>query len=208
MGFSVRPLVKLVLKTILGDYEIYSIYCRDGSAVDVADPAVRPADKEQLLRSEVPEFRALANYDGAEARCFVLEEDQTILCVCWYWYGEQYRTKRGFWPLLADDAKLVQITTLPAARGRGLARRLIAGSAGILTEAGFTRLYARVWRGHRASEKAFEAAGWRRIAWVVGAQAFGRPRRLTLNLAQKPTVGLKGVTVGRALDRPGAVHRT
>src|SRR6185437_15786894 len=167
MGVSVKPLMKFFIKSILGDYEIYSIYCRDGSAVDSADPAVRVADKEQLLRSEVPEFRALANYDGEEARCFVHEEVQTILCVCWYWYGEQYRTQRGFWPLLADDAKLVQITTLPAARGWGLARRLIVGSAWVLTEAGFTRLYARVWRGHRASEKAFEAAGWQRIAWVV-----------------------------------------
>ncbi|MBI3709879.1 MAG: hypothetical protein HY246_19705, partial [Proteobacteria bacterium] len=83
---------------------------------------------DDLLRSGSPEIRALASYDGQEAKGFGIVDNGNVVCACWYWYGKRYAQSRGFWPLEDGDAKLVQITTAEDARGRRLARQLIAAS--------------------------------------------------------------------------------
>jgi RimJ/RimL family protein N-acetyltransferase len=176
----VKTLIKSFVRTLVGEYEFYAIYAwqDDGAAGAGRDPSI--LGEERLHAASAPEIRSLAHYTGADSRCFVLEESGTALSACCYWFGERYRTERGFWKLEDREAKLVQITTVPGARGRGLARRLIAASSRAMADEGFRRLYARVWRGHRASQRAFEAAGWRRIAHVVGVETFGRRIRLKL----------------------------
>ena len=82
-------------------------------------------------------------------------------------YGERYAVQRGFLRLKDDEAKLVQITTAPSARNNAFARSLIAASSLAMLSQGFNRLYARIWRGHTASERAFSAVGWKKMATVL-----------------------------------------
>ena len=117
--------------------------------------------------SRYPEIKELADYAGEDARGFGIVVDGDVLCACWYWYGERYARDRDFWPLREREAKLVQITTAEHARGHALARKLIIASARTMQSSGFEGLFARIWYGHKASESAFKAAGWRRIGMVV-----------------------------------------
>ena len=163
-----KQVLKAAFRGLFGPYEYYNIYQRDlrqpAPAGDGIAVAMTAAD---MLRSSSSDIRALASYDGTEAKGFGIVDDGNVVCACWYWYGRRYAETRGFWPLEKGDAKLVQITTAGEARGRGLARRLIGESARAMEAEGFQRLFARIWHGHVASERAFEAAGWRRIAAVV-----------------------------------------
>lgn len=141
---------------------------------------IEPATAEALGASDDLEIRGLAQYAGPQSTGFAITECGKVVCACWYWYGERYARERAFWPLAETDAKLVQVTTASHARGRGLARRLIAESGAEMARRGFRHLYARIWIRHRASENAFRAAGWHRIAWVATFHLplTGRPVRL------------------------------
>ena len=168
---------------LFGDYELYRILasppvspppvqCPSSySFTELTDPAAITASAEQILAG-------LAWYSGPEAKAFALLYDRQLVCLCWYWYGKRYATQRGFWPLLESQAKLVQITTAPSHRRRGLASMLIAASGVEMQAKGFDQLYARVWHNHSASLRAFARAGWRETAFVAGVQPFGFSRTL------------------------------
>ena len=153
------------------NYEIYNIYFLS-AAVHSADHTIEIVEiTEDLCReADDPEIQSLAGYATAEAKGYGLLDEGRLVCACWYWYGVHYARMRGFWPLGDRDAKLVQITTASSARGRSLARHLIAASSQAMAAEGFQGLFARIWFGHKASERAFEAAGWRRIATVLTLQ--------------------------------------
>ena len=102
--------------------------------------------------------------DGAEA--FACLVDGRIVGLCFFWFGERYRS-RNYWPLDADEAKLVQIVTLPELRGKGVARGLIEYSTARMIERGRRRLFARVWFTNAPSAQAFRSAGWRQVAFVM-----------------------------------------
>lgn len=165
---ALNRLLKVSFKAMFGDYELYGIFQGPGNSQALSAPVeVIELSEEQLAKSPHQRIRRLAAYAGNDAKGFGILEDGSLVCGCWYWFGERYRSQRGFWPLESTDAKLVQITTAPGAEGRSLAKRLIAQSARSMANLGFERLFARIWIGHKASERAFEAAGWLRIATVV-----------------------------------------
>jgi RimJ/RimL family protein N-acetyltransferase len=97
-------------------------------------------------------------------------------------HGEGYGRLRGFWPLRAGEAKLVQIAVAEEYRGRGYAPMLIRAAAQHLAERGFHRLYARVWHNHRSSMRAFHKAGWEEIALVIVCRPMrlGHPWRMSI----------------------------
>lgn len=174
----VGPL-KRVLRACLGEYDFYRI-------LTLATPAAGGAQhcecKEldrpsELSTSPFPEIRALGRYDAKEARCFVALDGHTIISACWYWYGDTYK-HRNFWPLQPNEAKLVQVTTASAFRGRGIAEALIRFSSAAMFGKGFGPLYARVWHSHAASLRTFEKAGWREVAIVLDIFPLGRKYRL------------------------------
>lgn len=66
-----------------------------------------------------------------------------------------------------DEAKLVQVIVAPTMRGRGAATSLIRFAGASMLHDGFDRLYARIWVTNLPSIRAFERAGWRRIALVL-----------------------------------------
>lgn len=132
-------------------------------------------DEEELA----PELAETRGYGGAEAIGFGLREGSELAAVCWYWWGDRYR-RRGFWPLADREAKMVQITTAKAFRGKGLATRLIAASAEVMGELGYSCLYARIWPSNYPSIRAFEKSGWRYHAFVAKLYPFGSRRGLRL----------------------------
>ena len=164
--------LKLILRRFLGDYEIFNIYCCASPFGSPDRPVEMVEISADLCRqSPYPEIQDLAGYAGRDAKGFGLIDKGELVCACWYWYGEQYTLKRGFWPLEDNEAKLVQITTVESARGKAFARNLIAASSRSMESEGFRCLFARIWFGHTASERVFKAVGWQRIATVLTVQA-------------------------------------
>ena len=180
-----RRLLALLARPLFGDYEFYSIYASSDPHQLIAGSGIRIAAPYELVKASLPGIRDLKSLTGPDNICFVLEENTEIVCACIYSFGADCRDPNAFWPLREREAQLVQITTAPNARNCGHARSLVATSSLIMLNRGFEKLYARIWHGHHASERAFVAAGWRRVAWVVTFETFGvRRRRLRLTLGR------------------------
>lgn len=182
-----KSLAKKLARAVLGDYSIYDVYARSPSANAQAgfaasnDVVVRPVDEPALRAQNDPSLREQSGYAGAGSLAYAAYVGDRMLGVCFYWFGDRYRT-RNFWPLQADEAKLVQIWVHPDARGRGVATRLIAKSFEAVVEHGFRRSYARIWHSNTPSLKAFERAGWTRIARVVEVNPLRRKRPFRLEM--------------------------
>jgi len=160
-----------VAKIAFGHYELYRIYACSPTRNSPQHPTgcqlARIYDPQDLLSSDDPEMKQLAKYDGAEAYGFFAKVDSRIAAGCYFWTGDLYRRERNFWPLGAKEAKLVQITTGVAFRGRGIAPLLLRFAASEMASLGYERLFARIWHSNRPSLSAFEKAGWEYIAFVV-----------------------------------------
>lgn len=166
---------KRAARLLLGEYSIYCIYRTMGRAAGSAPSAVVEVSQACIAECPDPLLRKQAGYAGEGARAFGLREGGRLRALCFYWEGARY-LQRNFWPLKAGEAKLVQIVTAEDARGRGMARQLIAGSAAQLLEEGKTALYARIWHSNHPSIRAFEAAGWERVALVIEVNPLRRAR--------------------------------
>lgn len=174
-----KTLVKKLARWLLGEYSPYYIYAhalapaahssQDAGAVF----QVRLVDETALSTSSDALIRAQTGYAGEGSHAYAAYDGERIVGVCFYWFGERYRT-RNFWPLADGEAKLVQIVVVPDARGRGIASRLIKASSPDLMQQGFRRAYARIWHSNTPSVRAFERAGWTRIAFVFECYPFGR----------------------------------
>lgn len=175
--------LKVLLRIILGDYEVFDIFRFANQATNSGcfDKIVE-IESADCRQSPHFEIRALADYAAADARGFGILHNDELVCACWYWYGQHYAHNRGFWPHEDREAKLVQITTAHSARGQGLARSLIAASSIKMRDEGFRQLFARVWFSHGESERAFRAAGWQRIATVITVQPTWWKRGVRLQL--------------------------
>lgn len=175
--------VKKLARWLLGEYSPYYIYAHaltptaHSSHDSGAVIHVRPIDEAALSASADALIRAQTGYAGEGSHAYAAYDDERIVGVCFYWFGERYRT-RNFWPLAVGEAKLVQIVVLPDARGRGIAPRLIQVSSQDLIQKGFRRAYARIWHSNTPSVRAFERAGWTRIAFVFECYPFGRRQPL------------------------------
>jgi GNAT superfamily N-acetyltransferase len=154
-----RVPIALVLRKIGIEYKRYQIYeCSNPPRQVPGYERVQPVTAAGLVNAR-RELR-LVGFDGLEARGFGIKVEGELAAVCWYWYGDRYRTARGFIELPSGGAKLVQVVTAPQFRGQGLATALISGSALAMRAEGFGDLLARVWHTNRASRAAFRKAGW------------------------------------------------
>jgi ribosomal protein S18 acetylase RimI-like enzyme len=175
-GFKLRVLgaIKLLLKPLVGEYSAYLVYrSPDQDEPVLAQFTVRALQASDLDSSTDEVVRRQTSYLGPQSLGFVCMEGEQALGLCFYWFGERYR-KRNFWPLQEDEAKLVQIVTVARAQGRGVATTLIRQSLARVRQAGFRCAFARVWHSNVGSYKAFERAGWRRIAFVAEIHPLGR----------------------------------
>lgn len=179
-----KKLIKKIIHLIIGEYSPYFIYGRacnlqaDASTSGSA-PGFREMDTEALASIDTTFVQEQRWYGGTETNCFTYIHEGQIAGICFYWHGERYKT-RDFWPLKKTEAKLVQIVVAPEMRGRGIASRLIAFSTNEMARKGFDRLYARIWHSNDPSMKAFERAGWQRIAFVLELNPFRSARAIRL----------------------------
>ncbi|MFO0444646.1 MAG: GNAT family N-acetyltransferase [Betaproteobacteria bacterium] len=178
-------LIARCARWLFGEYSIYFVYrWRPQDRIETTGSSpVRQLTEQDLRQCRRALLANQAWYLGQDCQAFALEDEADVAAACFYWYGERYRL-RGFWPLADGEAKLVQIVVDPSVRGRGLASRLIQGSADYMLQKGWSALYARIWHSNRPSLRAFERAGWQRIAFVAELYPLGtgRKRRIQINL--------------------------
>lgn len=181
-----KSFFKKLARALFGPYEIYYIYTLSCEDTDLSasgwksDTTVKPIDITPVEPLPTGLILENAGYFGAGSQAYVYENCETILGVCFYWWGNRYKT-RGFWPLSEHEAKLVHIVTDSKARGRGVATKLISQSSTHMFHVGYIRLFARIWHSNLPSLKAFEKAGWTKVATVIQLYPFRRktPLRLT-----------------------------
>lgn len=178
--------MRKLLRVLFGDYSIYVIYkFTSGAASAEAAPRVHETtdfsevSQQSIAASSDAALRERLWYFGEGSVAFGLRSDGEIVAACWYWFGDRYR-QRNYWPLSQRQAKLVEIYTVEAYRGRGLARTLIRNSAVGMQAQGFPELFARVWHSNKPSIRAFAAAGWRAHRLVVDVRPFGQSMRFVL----------------------------
>ncbi len=172
----VRTLKRLA-RVLLGDYGIYRVYVCEPpwlGANDAPSFEVGPLAPEELAQAG-EELSELDWYFGPECHAYACRDGGALIAVAFFWHGERYR-QRNFWPLRAGEAKLVQLLTIRAARGRGAATILVREATRAMFGQGFSKVFARVWHSNRASVSAFERAGFRRCADVVEVFPFRSDR--------------------------------
>lgn len=180
-------LVRSALRLALGDYSLYRIYALDARAEAPAAQTglqFKPVTHAQLAQCGCEALRDLAHYAVAEAHCFGAWSGETLAGACCFWHGRTYAA-RNFWPLRDGEAKLVQVTVDAQFRGRGVATQLLQYASHEMQEAGFHRLYARIWHSNEPSIRAFVKSGWRYIAFVVELHPFGRKKPLRFERRKK-----------------------
>lgn len=187
---AVKTFWTKLARQLIGEYSPYYIYLWTGAAAAQGIERklgfdLRPIDESQLAAADGLMMEQVG-YLGSESMGFGYFVDGQLAGVCFYWFGERYK-RRGFWPLKQGEAKLVQIIVSPAARGQGVASALIQGSAQAMADAGFFRLYARIWHSNRPSMHAFEKSGWRRIAFVLEFNPFRTKKPLRVQRMYKST---------------------
>jgi GNAT superfamily N-acetyltransferase len=175
-----RRIVKSGLRLLLGDYECYEIYALPLTGLAQSDLSqwtdqgfeFRTLETEDLTSSPHEDIRARAFYGGAGADGFGVFKDGELISLQWFWHGDRYR-QRNFWPLEEDEAKSVELFTLDAHRGRGIATALKAYSAEEMKARGYARLISRIWHSNWPSRRVSEKLGWLNIALVTVIYPFG-----------------------------------
>jgi [ribosomal protein S18]-alanine N-acetyltransferase len=82
----------------------------------------------------------------------------------------------------ADEAEILTVAVAPAARGRGIARQLLARHLGRLAALGTARIFLEVDDGNRAALRLYQRAGFHEVGRREGyyARAQGSGAALTL----------------------------
>ena len=172
---------------MVGEYELYRVYRYISNGLvplpgDFRFKECRSQSEFDLVSDAT--LRVVANYMGSEARVFSITHQNAMVAACAYWWGERYRKDRRIWDLKDNEAKLVQIYTVPGFRGLGLAPALISLSAEEMRKLGFEGLFARIWRSNVPSAKAFKRAGWMYTAYVMRLTfSNGKTCRFTLPIS-------------------------
>ncbi len=190
-----KELAKKLARAILGEYSAYYVYAKSGEGNSSTRPQVtlpfRVESVEESVIQSSPDLliREQAGYAGPGSHAYACFDGDRIVGLGFYWFGDRY-LKRNFWPLADGEAKLVQIVSLPEIRGRGVATKLIMSSFQDMMEKGFSRLYARIWHSNTPSIRAFERAGWVRIALVLEINPLRRSQPTRLRFASRAPVRL------------------
>jgi RimJ/RimL family protein N-acetyltransferase len=171
---DMKQLLRKLAKLLLGNYSLYYIYCckagaGERPAASTSGLRFAPVENAQVESSNEDLIADQSAYLGSDTHVYACFQGARIVAVCFFWHGARYR-QRNFWPLAHDEAKLVQIVVTPRMRGRGVATSLIACAAEDMVQRGYRCLYARIWHSNKPSWRAFERAGWVRVAVVIEAR--------------------------------------
>lgn len=149
------------------DYHCFAVMCADLAATQASEvhlPAgvtFRTADPAWVAADEEATIRDTAWCGGDNALGFALLRNDRIVSLQWFWFGARLK-EAAFWTFEPDAAASVQLITVPAARGQGLATFLKQLSAARMRAMGFSKLYSRIWWTHAPSLRVSEKAGWTR----------------------------------------------
>lgn len=178
--------IKRLAQAIFKDYSFYHIYAYEYAGEAPAwnqEFQFQPVGYDAIISSKDEIIVQQGWYHGEYSVAYACMKGTRITALCFFWYGERYST-RNFWPLSEGEAKLVQIVVLPEVRGQGIASNLIQFAAQDMYQRGFRNLYARIWWSNTPSLRAFERAGWRRVAAVVDACVVFRKESFRLKLTR------------------------
>jgi len=167
-------------------YHVYSLALDMPRDCEMSSAGCRFAELtiDDLHASPVEAFRECDAYVGKDARLFgVFGDDGVLACVQCVWYGERYAAQ-PYWPVERDAAVSVHLVTAPDQRNKGLATWVKECSAGRLREAGFKRLYSRIWWTNTPSLRVSEKAGWSRVGTLVELALPGRGQPIRLTFRQ------------------------
>ncbi|WP_162913025.1 GNAT family N-acetyltransferase [Rhodospirillaceae bacterium SYSU D60014] len=160
-------LLKHAAQKLFKKYSLYWVYKLElGALPAIADSTIGVIEPESFDHAADDTIGALRSYAGSGAYGFGAYAEGVLVAVCWYFVGDR-DSQRSTWPISEGEAKLAQITTAERYRGQGFAPRVIAFSAAAMQRRGYRTLYARIWHSNRPSIRAFEHAGWKRIALVA-----------------------------------------
>ena len=166
--------LKRTVRLVLGDYRLNWIYASPPGAGSISLPPgvelrrLTAADLDHVAGEADPQVRKLAGYARIGALGYVLAAGQSEPLSIAHFVDAARYDHRSIWPLRADQLALVDIVTLPRARGRGHAARLIAAATPrALATDGHVRAICFIWWNHRASIRAFRRAGWRAVGFSV-----------------------------------------
>ncbi|MBV5347686.1 GNAT family N-acetyltransferase [bacterium] len=185
-----KKFVKKLVRFFCGEYSIYQIFMWNAGVDgyvplgETGNTKVVRIESSAIASSPDALIREQIAYAGTDSFAYACFDGNRIVGVCFYWVAERYR-QRNYWPLLACDAKLVQIVLLPEMRGRGLARMLIMSSGREMLLQGYQRLFARIWHSNMPSICAFQNAGWWRKAFVIEINPMRRSRPFRLCIPTK-----------------------
>ncbi|MDF8333215.1 GNAT family N-acetyltransferase [Novosphingobium cyanobacteriorum] len=182
MKAALRALAGLLVR----DYRINWIYAAEGTSPLLLRPdeAIRPVDealRNQLAQSRTAKVANSLSYANAGLEGLALLRDGDPLCVAHFAQGAQYG-RAATWPLRSGEVALMDIATEDAARGQGLAPRMIAAASRHFLGAGALRMIAFIWWSNTPSVRAFRKAGWRRIGLSLEWQGRGPWRKLHIPL--------------------------
>lgn len=162
-----KALVKRLLGRVVAEYRLNWIYAADTPPATGDDPgaeAETPAYRAMLRASPTDKMRTSQSYAEAGFEGLVLAEGGRPLSVAHFAGPDRY-DRHATWPLRPGDIALMDIATEEAARGRGLAVRLIRAATGRYLARGHKRLIAFVWWTNTPSLRAMDKAGWKRIGF-------------------------------------------
>ena len=166
-----------VARRLFGPYvlcRIYSLSLENGPRPGSSPWTLGPIrNAEEMKRSSDPTLRHVAYCATEGAHGFGAWSNGELASACWFWGAELYNRERSFWPLEAQEAKLIELATAEPFRGRGIAPKLMGYASNEMKKLGYRRLFARVWHSNRSSITAFRKAGWVYVAFVVLISPFG-----------------------------------
>src|SRR5688500_5651085 len=112
-----KRVLKKIASLVFSEYAIFYVYCYRQS---LDRGHLTKSNSLHLTRVELAHIQSSADscisdqawYHGSDTLAYAAMEGSRIVALCFLWYGDRYRTL-NFWPLATDEAKLVQIVTIP-----------------------------------------------------------------------------------------------
>jgi GNAT superfamily N-acetyltransferase len=160
-----KALAKRLLGRLVQEYRINWIYAADMPPATGADHLAEPetaAHRATFAASTTDKVRKSQSYAKVGLAGLVLTEAGRPMSVAHFAETDHY-DRHGTWPLKPGQVALMNIATEEAARGRGLAAKLIQAATCHYLAKGSTRLIAFIWWSNTPSLRAFTKAGWKRI---------------------------------------------
>jgi ribosomal protein S18 acetylase RimI-like enzyme len=138
--------------------------------VRVGSDAAQDLERARQMNSPLPLafYRDLADDVGGCAFLAVMDGEMAGIA----WGYDQNRPTSSL-RIGRGDVEVCDVYTLDQFRGRGVAKALLTEACLCYRERGFARAYATIRDDNTPSLRAFQAAGFRRVAKVSGRKLFG-----------------------------------